>query len=60
MTSTVQIHTRADLAARRAELLAQVGNDEPALRRAAAQYLLDVDKIAILDEIDRIDYLLGA
>lgn len=60
MTPTVQIHSREGLEERRAKLVTIAGGDETALRRAAADYRLTVDQIALLDEIDRIDYLLGA
>ncbi len=60
MTPPVQILTEREMRERRRELLIQSGMDELALRQAAADYRLSADSTALLDEIDRIDYLLGA
>jgi hypothetical protein len=60
VTPTVQIMSRGQLQERRQELLSAACMDESKLRQAAADYLLSAEQTAILDEIDRIDYLLGA
>lgn len=60
MTPTVQIMSREQLCERRQDLIRCACMDEARLRRAAAEYLLSAEQTAILDEIDRIDYLLGA
>ena len=59
MSPTVEILTEEDLQARRAEILAAQTLTEEELRRGAARYTLTADEVAALDEVDRIDYLLG-
>jgi hypothetical protein len=59
MTPTVRISRPEELRVERERLLREVGMDELALRRAAADYRLSAEQTAVLDEIDRIDYLLG-
>ncbi|HEX3002978.1 MAG TPA: hypothetical protein VHO27_02110 [Angustibacter sp.] len=44
--------------ARRLEIIAIVG-EEDALRRRAAQYLLDAGEQALFDELEDLDYLLS-
>lgn len=58
--ATVEVLTTEDAARRRAEILAALGGDEQSLRLRAAQYALDADELAALDELDALDYLLGA
>jgi len=57
---TVRIYTRDELLAERAELVARAGGDEDRLRQLGAEWALDAHGQAVLDELDRIDYLLGA
>ncbi len=59
MTPTVRIFSPAELHDQRETLLREIGMDEATLRRAAADYRLTAEQTAILDELDRIDYLLG-
>jgi hypothetical protein len=59
MTPTVRISRPEELRVERERLLREIEMDEFALRRAAADYRLTAEQTAILDEIDRIDYLLG-
>ena len=44
---------------RRAEVLASVGGDECDLRDRAAQYMLDAEELAALNELDELDFLLS-
>ena len=59
MSPTVEILTEDDLRQRRSAVLASLSLDEETLRRGAARYTLTAEEVAALDEIDRIDYLLG-
>jgi hypothetical protein len=60
MTSTnVEILTVEAAKKRRDELLQAVGGDEQAIRERAADYALQADELAALNEIDELDYLLG-
>ena len=59
MSPTVQILSADELRRRRAEILKGQTLTEEDLRVGAAQYTLSADEVAALDEIDRIDYLLG-
>ncbi len=59
MTRAVEVMHADELRARRAELLAASGLNEDELRRRAAVYSLPPDLVAVLSEIDEIDYLLG-
>lgn len=56
---TVEVVDPSGLMRRRRELLDKVRMDERSLRRAAAEYRLDDEQTAILDELDRIDFLVG-
>jgi hypothetical protein len=49
--------TKEQLQKRRAELLAGLRMTEHELRCAAADYVLSLEEQAILDELDRIDFL---
>ena len=44
---------------RRAEVLASVAGDECDLRARAAQYMLDAEELAALNELDELDFLLS-
>ena len=59
MSPTVQILSADELRRRRAEILKGQTLTEEDIRVGAAQYTLSADEVAALDEIDRIDYLLG-
>lgn len=59
MSPTVQIMSVEELQRRRMEILEGQTLSEEELRSGAAQYTLSADEVAALDEIDRIDYLLG-
>jgi len=60
MTPAVEVMHPDDLRARRRELLAACGMSEEELRRCAAVYSLSAELVALLAEIEEIDYLLGA
>jgi hypothetical protein len=51
--------TQRELRDRRRQLLNEAPMSEEDLRRGAASYILTPEQAALLDEIDRIDYLLG-
>jgi len=59
VTPLVQIMTQRELRDRRRQLLNEAPMSEEDLRRGAASYILTPEQAALLDEIDRIDYLLG-
>lgn len=54
----VQMMTVEEVRQRRAELLRSVGGDEASLRERAAAYSLNARELAVIDEIDALDYLL--
>jgi hypothetical protein len=56
---TGTVVTRRELLERRSELLRQAGLPEDELRHRAAAYLLDLQQIAVIDELDEIAYLLS-
>jgi hypothetical protein len=56
---TVEVLSVEEAQARRNDVLARVGGDEPALRARAAVYALDAHELAALDDLDALDYLLG-
>lgn len=58
MTAIVERYTEAEARARRDEILAEIG-DEAALRERARQFLLDPAELALLDELDDFNYLIG-
>lgn len=55
----VEFMTEDQARARRAEIVQETGNDEQALRARAAAYVLDAAELALLDELDGLDYLLN-
>ena len=57
---TVEMLTAEDARKRRAKIVKSVGGDEGSLRERAALYGLDARELAALDELDALDYLLGA
>lgn len=60
MTTTVRTMTPESARRRRAQLVRSMGGDEQALRARAAVYALDARELAVLEEIDALDYLLDA
>jgi hypothetical protein len=62
MTSTmtpVEVFTRAEAEARRAEIVRRVGNDEESFRERAEAYALNAEELAMFDEMEALDYILG-
>lgn len=57
--ATVEILTTEAAQGRRQEILASVGGDENSLRARANIYALNAKELAVLDELDALDYLLG-
>ncbi len=57
-TGTVHTMTPDGARRRRVELVESAGGDETALRARADVYALDARELAVLDEIDALDYLL--
>lgn len=57
---TVEVLSVDAALARRAEILASIGGDEQSLRQRAESYALNANELAALDELDALDYLLGA
>ena len=60
MTPNVKIMSPEDLCARREELLAEHRVTAAELREWAASYTLTDNLVGVLDELDEIEYLLGA
>lgn len=56
----MEILTTEAAQARRDEIVASVGGDEKSLRGRANIYALNAKELAVLDELDALDYLLGA
>ena len=56
--SNVRILPEAQARMERANLNQAAGGDETALRARAAAYGLNAEEVAILDQIDGLDYLL--
>lgn len=59
MTPTVEVMHRNELHARRRELVASCGLSEEELRSRADVYSLSPELVAVLNEIEEIDFLLG-
>ena len=57
---TVEILSPDELRDRREALLARAGMTDVELRARGASYALTPDQAALLDELERIDFLLGA
>jgi len=51
--------TEQEALARRAEIITAVGGDEAAFRDRAARFQLGVRELALFDELEELDYLLG-
>ncbi|MDQ4501515.1 hypothetical protein [Sinomonas sp. ASV322] len=49
----------AEAEARRAAIIGEVGCDEEQLRARAESYSLDARELALFDELEGLDYLLG-
>ena len=56
--TTVRVLTEAQARIERAHLIQTAGGNETALRARAAMYGLNAEEVAILDQIDGLDYLL--
>lgn len=59
-TTHVERLTEAEARARRNEILDSVGGDESAFHERAHDYLLDSRELALHDELNALDYLLGS
>lgn len=57
--STITTATPDELLAARAQLIEQSGLSEDELRTRGRSYTLTLEQITLLDEIDRIDFLVG-
>lgn len=57
--ATVTLIDAAEAKRRRAELVAGLGFDEHELRERAAEYLLTARELAVLNELNELDFLLG-
>ncbi|MGL5865744.1 MAG: hypothetical protein ACRCYX_07705 [Dermatophilaceae bacterium] len=57
--AVVERFTRAEAVARRQEIIDSVGGDEGTFRDRADEYLLDARELALFDELNGLDYLLG-
>ncbi|WP_284292198.1 hypothetical protein [Luteimicrobium album] len=51
--------TPAEARARREEIVRRVGGDESAFRDRAEVYLLSAEELALYDELENLDFLLG-
>jgi len=51
--------TEQDALARREAIIAAMGGDEAAFRARAASFALDARELALYDELEELDYLLG-
>ncbi|UNX55216.1 hypothetical protein MF406_02730 [Georgenia sp. TF02-10] len=51
--------TEPQAVARRAEIIEAAGGDERAFRARAADFALDARELALYDELEELDYLLG-
>lgn len=58
-TANVELLTTDEAQARRDQLIASVGSDEAVFWERAAQYLLDARELAVVDEVELLDYLLS-
>lgn len=56
--TNVRVLTEAQARMERANLIQAAGGDEARLRARAAAYGLNAEEVAILDQIDGLDYLL--
>lgn len=59
-TAHVERLTEAEARARRNEIIKSVGGDESAFHERAHNYLLDSRELALHDELNALDYLLGS
>ena len=59
MTSTVEMLTLGQVRARRARALSSVTCDEATLRARGALYFLDARELAVLNDLDALDFLLA-
>lgn len=57
MSSGVKVFDRDSLERRRASVLERVGVTEQDLRERGARYALTADEMAVLDELNGLDYL---
>ncbi|GAA4842896.1 hypothetical protein GCM10023221_21200 [Luteimicrobium xylanilyticum] len=51
--------TPAEARVRREEIVRRVGGDESAFRDRAEAYLLSAEELALYDELENLDFLLG-
>ena len=58
-TVVVQRLTEQEALAQRAAIIAEVGGDEDAFRLRASNFALDARELALYDELEELDYLLG-
>jgi hypothetical protein len=58
-TANVERMTEAEARARRDEIIVSVGGDEDAFHERAHSYSLDSRELALHDELNALDYLLG-
>ena len=57
--ASVELLTADEAQARRDQLIASVGGDEALFWERAAQYLLNARELAVVDEVELLDYLLS-
>lgn len=55
----VEIISVLEATRRRAEIVAEVGGDEEAFRDRADDYLLDTRELALFEEMEALDFLMG-
>lgn len=55
----VEPFTTEEALARREEILAEVGGGEDTFRARAEAYVLEARELALFDELEELDYLLG-
>lgn len=55
----VERMTEQEALARRDAIIAEMGGDEAAFRVRAASFALDARELALYDELEELDYLLG-